>query len=55
MIDNTATFRLVAEHLGLSCARMLYAEREDYLDTFALLTRAMRTHGLRHVIADKRR
>lgn len=52
LIDNTETFRLVAEHVGLSSARMLYAEQEEYLDTFTLLTKAMRTHGRRHVVTD---
>lgn len=31
---------------------MLYADHDEYLDTFELMTKAMRTHGLRHVIAD---
>lgn len=52
LIANTPTFRAVVEHIGLSCARMLYAEREQYLDTFELMTRVMRTHGKRHVIVD---
>ena len=52
LITNTPTFRAVVEQVGLSCARMLYADHDDFLDTFELMTRVMRTHGLRHVIAD---
>lgn len=52
LIANTATFRSVTEHIGLSCARLLYADHEEFLDTFELMTKIMRTHGLRHVIAD---
>lgn len=52
LIKNTPIFRSVTEHIGLSCARLLYADHDDFLDTFELMTRVMRTHGLRHVIAD---
>lgn len=52
LIRNTPVFRSVTEHIGLSCARLLYADHDDYLDTFELMTRVMRTHGLGHVIAD---
>jgi len=52
LISNTPVFRSVVEHVGLSCARMLYATHDDFLDTFELMTRVMRTHALRHVIAD---
>lgn len=52
LIANTPVFRSVVDHIGLSCARMLYADHEDYLDTFELMTKVMRTHQLRHVIAD---
>lgn len=53
LVANTPAFRGVAEHVGLSCARMLYAEHEEYLDTFELMTRVMRTHGKRHIIVDE--
>lgn len=52
LVKNTATFRAVVEHVGLSSARLLWAEHEDYLDTFELMTRIMRTHGHRHMIVD---
>lgn len=52
LINNTPIFRSVVEHIGLSCASLLYADHNDFLDTFELMTKVMRTHGLRHVIAD---
>lgn len=52
LVANTPVFRSVTEHIGLSCARMLYADHDNYLDTFELMTPVMRTHGLRHLIAD---
>lgn len=52
LVANTAVFRSVVDQVGLSCARLLYADHDDFLDTFELMTRVMRTHGLRHVIAD---
>jgi hypothetical protein len=52
LITNTPIFRTVADHIGFSCARLLYADHDDFLDTFELMTMVMRTHRLRHVIAD---
>ncbi|NDL58864.1 hypothetical protein [Phytoactinopolyspora mesophila] len=52
LIPNAPLFRDIAEQVGLSCARMLYADHDEYLDTFELMTRVMRAHGRRHVIAD---
>jgi hypothetical protein len=51
LVENSPIFRQVVEEIGFSCARYLWAEREEYLDTFTLLTRVMRTHGRRHVLA----
>jgi hypothetical protein len=51
LVRNTPRFRHVVEVVGLSCARYLWAEREEYLDTFKLMTRVMQTHGLRHVLS----
>lgn len=50
LVANTTLFRSVAEHLGLSGARLLHADHAEQLDTFELMTRAMRTHGLRHLV-----
>jgi GT2 family glycosyltransferase len=51
LIKNTEIFRGVVREIGLSCARYLWAEREEYFDTCTLMTRVMRTHGLRHIIS----
>lgn len=48
LIPNTPLFRQVVEIIGFACVRYLWAEREEYLDTFKLMTRVMQTHGLRH-------
>jgi hypothetical protein len=53
LVVNSPTLRRVVEEIGLSCARYLWAERDEYLDTFALLTRVMRTHGQRHVLSSR--
>jgi hypothetical protein len=47
LFRNTPVLRRVAERVGFSCARYLWAEREQYLDTNELMTLVMRTHGLR--------
>lgn len=51
LIRNTPLFRAVVETVGLSCVKVLWPEREEYLDTFKLMTRVMNTHGLRHVFS----
>jgi GT2 family glycosyltransferase len=51
LIPNTRLFRQVVELIGLSCVRYLWAEREEYFDTFKLMTRVMLTHGLSHIIS----
>jgi hypothetical protein len=53
LITNTALFRDVVRDIGLSCVRYLLAEGEEYLDTCKLMTRVMRTHGLRHIISSR--
>jgi len=35
------------------CARLLWAEHEEYLDTFKLMTKVMKTHGQRHLISQR--
>ena len=45
LVRNTPLFRHVADVIGMSCARYLWTDREEYLDTFKLLTRVMQTHG----------
>ncbi len=51
LVKNTSLFRRVVEEVGLSCANYLWAEGEEYLDTFKLMTKVMATHGLRHSLA----
>ena len=49
LAKNTPVFRLAVEEVGMMCADLRWAERSEYLDTFKLLTKVMRTHGLRHI------
>ncbi len=51
LIPNTPLFRNIVDLIGLSCMRYLWAEREEYFDTFKLMTRVMLTHGLRHILS----
>ena len=53
LVRNTPLFRHVVEEIGLSCVKYLWAEREEYLDTFKLMTMVMRTHGLVHILSSK--
>jgi hypothetical protein len=48
LVKNTPLFRQVVEEVGLSAVNYLWAEQDEYLDTFKLMTRVMRTHGLTH-------
>src|SRR5262249_13851049 len=50
-VRNTPLFRQVVEQFGLGCAKLLWAEREEYQDTFKLMTRVMETHGQRHIFS----
>jgi hypothetical protein len=51
LVKNTPLFRQIVEEVGLSAVNYLWAERDEYLDTFKLMTRVMRMHGLTHRIA----
>jgi hypothetical protein len=53
LVRNTELFRRVVEEVGLSCVKYLWAEREEYLDTFKLMTKVIKTHGLRHLISSR--
>jgi hypothetical protein len=53
LVKNTDVFRRVVDEIGLSCIKYLWAHDEEYLDTFELMTRVMRTHGLRHILSSK--
>lgn len=50
LIKNTPLFQTVVEEVGLFCAKLLWAERDEYLDTFKLMTKVMKTHGQHHII-----
>lgn len=53
LVKNTPLFRTIVESVGLSTYQYLWAEGEEYLDTFKLMTRVMKTHGLRHIISSR--
>jgi hypothetical protein len=49
LVKNTTLFRRVVELIGFSCVRYLWAGREEYLDTFQLMSKVMQTHDMRHI------
>jgi Glycosyl transferase family 2 len=53
LVKNTTTFRQVVEDIGLSCVKYLWANHEEYLDTFQLMSRAMKTHKFSHILSSK--
>jgi hypothetical protein len=53
LVKNTPLFRTVVEEIGLSSAKILWGEREEIADTFKLMTKVMRTHGLKHIFSSK--
>ena len=53
LVKNTALFRAVVDEVGLSSLAYFWAERDEYLDTFKLMTKVMRTHGLRHLMSTR--
>ena len=53
LVRNAEVFRRVVREIGLSCVKYLWADGEEYLDTFALMTRVMKTHRLRHILSSK--
>jgi hypothetical protein len=53
LVKNTPVFRNVVEEIGLSYVKYLWAETEEYLDTFKLMTKVMKTHGLKHILSSK--
>ena len=50
LVKNTPLFQTVVKEVGLFCVKFLWGDREEYLDTFKLMTRVMKTHGQRHLI-----
>jgi hypothetical protein len=53
LVKNTPLFRTAVKEIGLTCVKVLWANEEVYLDTFKLMTKVMKTHGLRHLISAK--
>jgi hypothetical protein len=53
LVKNTALFRSIVEEVGLVSAKILWAEREEIADTFKMMTRVMKTHGLKHILSTK--
>jgi hypothetical protein len=53
LVRNTPLFRQIAEELGFTGVKYCWAEGEQYLDTFELMTKVMKTHGFHHVISPK--
>jgi len=51
LIRNTPVFQRVVDLVGFSCVRYLWAQGDEYLDTFKLMTRVMQTHGLTHIFS----
>lgn len=51
LVANTDLFRRIVDEIGLSSLSYHWAERDEILDTFKLMTRVMQTHGLRHIIS----
>ncbi|GAB3423983.1 glycosyltransferase family 2 protein [Flindersiella endophytica] len=53
LVRNTPLLRTAVAELGLSCAELLWGSgKRDYLDTFELMTRVLRTHGQHHLVVD---
>ena len=53
LVKNTALFRRIVKEIGLSSVKYLWAESDEILDTFKLMTKVMKTHGLKHIISSK--
>ncbi len=53
LVKNTALFRRVVEGIGFSCVKYLWADREEYLDTFQLMTLVMKTHNVRPLLSSR--
>jgi hypothetical protein len=53
LVKNTQLFRNVVEEIGFSCVKYLWADGDEYFDTFKLMTRVMKTHGLKHIMSSK--
>jgi hypothetical protein len=53
LVKNTPLFRLIVKEVGLGSAKMLWAEGDEIADTLKLMTKVMRTHGLKHILSSR--
>ena len=53
LVKNSPPFRRIVTEVGLSGLTYHRVEGEEYWDTFELMTKVIRTHGLRHAICAK--
>jgi hypothetical protein len=53
LVKNTALFRSIVKEVGLSSVKILLAEGDQIIDTFKLMTKVMKTHGMEHRISSK--
>lgn len=53
LVKNTPLFRTIVSEVGLASLRILWAERDEIADTFKMMTKVMRTHGLKHILSSR--
>jgi hypothetical protein len=53
LVKNTPLFQSIVKEIGLSAVKYLFAAGDEVADTFKLMTKVMKTHGLEHVISSK--
>lgn len=53
LVKNTPLLRRVVEEIGCTGVTYHWVTGEHYVDTFGLLTKVMKTHGLHHAISPK--
>ncbi len=53
LIKNSAVFRRIVEEVGMMPITYWWGNEERYLDTCELMTKVMKSHGLRHVLSSK--
>ena len=53
LVKNTPLFRCIVEEIGFTGVTYHWVAGEKYVDTFELMTRVMKTHGLYHSIVPK--
>lgn len=51
LVKNSPLFRTVVKEVSLSVSKIVWSDYEEYLDTFKLMTRVMKTHNLQHILS----